>query len=968
MWRRFLMTGVLGLTVTWASPVDAATLFDPNTRWFTITTPHFRVNYPDGCEALAKLAARYAEDAHTLLAPYLDSVPEQLTEVTILDNEDTVNGFGFPYPNNQMYIYATSPNAEMLMGRYDHWLRDLILHEYTHVLHMEKTAGLPAWLNRFLGRTYFPNVLQPIFLIEGLAVMTETRFSNGGRGRDTAYRTVLRMAALSDRLARLDQASGYYTIDHPGGEIPYIYGSAFYRHLQRHFGEQVPVELANRYSHYPFFGLYGTDDVLKTLTGRNTRQLWEAMCQELKVEATTEAHAIAAQGPLTPLKPVTDEGMLHRHPHWWPDGSLGYAAWDGHDFARVWRVKPGDRPAAVIGKSPYGRFEVSRDGTQILHGRQWDENRFTGYNDVFRFDIKQRRLVRLSVRQRVDEPTMSPDGRWVVAVQNGAGQSNLVKFALKDGKRWKPLTTLQDQTQFSAPTWHPTQSVVAVSAWRDGARDLYLVDTDTGRLKALWRDRDNDLAPCWSPDGRYLVFSSDRDGVFNLYAYEMTSERLFRITNVLGGLLDPAISADGKTIAASSYSAKGYDIVTFPWNPEQWVPVSRPNGPEPRAVAPIHDDKDFKQASYNPWPSLRPKVWAPFAFLDDRGPVLGSTTYGQDSLVKHLVFGAVGWGVFSGRPFYSLSYVNDEWYPSLSAFASETTLVTNPVFDGVGHRLVTQGLYQGLGITWPGLPSAFLQNSWVTGDTLGVGLNFARLTPLETPPQVLPQAKKPSYGQTNTVSVTYRFGDNYKFARSISPEGGNLVTLAYEQAFQALGSEYQFQRVWADWRRYVPLPWLHHVLALRLSGGATWGETDGVYQLGGFDSATLLANVDLRTASGIGARQLPLRGYPFGVASGPRGATLSAEYRFPLVALQQGYGILPFFLRQLHGAFFVDGGTIWGDAQLRGPLVGVGAELRAQTHVLQAPTEVRLGIGQPAVDVGDRNRWPNVFVDIGSYF
>jgi hypothetical protein len=216
-----LATGLLAP----ASP--AATIFDPAIEWKSIVTPHFRINFPQELEATAQLTAAYAEEAHSLLAPYLQSTPAQRTEVTLLDSEDTTNGFALPLPNNQIFIYLSSPPADQLMGRYDSWLRDLLIHEYTHVLHMEKTAGIPSLINQVFGRSYFPNLIQPIFLIEGLAVHTETRFSTGGRGRDTAYRMYLRQAALTGNLAGLDKASGYYTIDHPGGEIPYAYGMAF---------------------------------------------------------------------------------------------------------------------------------------------------------------------------------------------------------------------------------------------------------------------------------------------------------------------------------------------------------------------------------------------------------------------------------------------------------------------------------------------------------------------------------------------------------------------------------------------------------------------------------------------------------------------------------------------------------------------------------------------------------------------
>lgn len=948
---------------------QAANLFDPSVSWKTIVTPHFRVNFPAGYEGVATRAAAYAEEAHEVLSPFMKVVPANRTELTLLDNEDTVNGFGFPLPNNQIFIYLTSPREDGPAWPYDAWLRDLLIHEYTHVLHLEKTAGLTDWINRVFGRSYFPNMFTPIFLIEGLAVTTETRFSTGGRGRDAGYRMILRMAALENKLATIDRASGYYTIEYPGGELPYIYGMAFYRHLMAHYGDKVPTELADRIAHYPFFGVYGIDESLKALTGKDANALWADMLGELEADAMVQAEAIRAQGPLTPLTPVTDAGMYQRHPQYAPDGSLHWAGWNGHGYGYLYGLTPEKAPKKELSKGIFGRYAYSPDGRYVFHTRNWDENRFTSYSDIFRFDTKERRFHRLSERGRLDEPTVSPDGRWVMAVQNGKGQTNLVKMRA-DGSGLKQLTHFDDYTQFSGPSWHPEKHLAAVSAWRDGSRDLFLVDPETGALSVLWRDRDQDINPTWSPDGRYLVFASDRTGAYNLYAYELEKKRLFRMTNVMGGLLEPSVDPTMTRVSAVSYSPKGFDVVTLDWDPERWTPV-----PLPEDEADLHQPEPtvkpdgFETVAYDPWPSLRPKVWAPFAYTDGQGPLVGVSTFGQDSLMQHFLFGAFGYGLISRRPYYQVGYSNEMLFPSLYAYALDSSSTYYPAHEGKSYQLTQRALQQGFSVTFPGLPSVFLANNWVTGDQLGVGMNFANVS-LDAPADpALPAAKVPKLGQVNTVSLTYKFGDNYKFAYSISPEGGNLVTLGYEQAVPLIGSQASFGRFWTDWRRYIALPWEHHVLAVRASGGAAIGEQAGNFFLGGYDSATLLTNVDLRTASSLGQRQLPLRGYPFGVSTGPKAAALSAEYRFPLASVQRGYGIYPLFVRNVHGAVFAEAGQAWQDRFDWGQnLYSVGAELRAQTHFMQAPSEVRLGLGQGLVRQGAGAQWPQLYVDVGAYF
>lgn len=957
----------------WALPAGAANLFDPSVEWKTIVTPHFRVNYAAENEAVARLAAGYAEEAHQILSPWLETVPENRTEMTIVDHEDMVQGYSFPLPNNQIWLYLTGPASDQLMSRYDSWLRDLVIHEYTHLLHLEKTDGLPTLVNQVVGRSYYPNMFLPIFLIEGLAVHTETRWSTGGRGRDTAYQTYLRVAALEDQLAGIDQASGYFTIDHPGGEIPYIYGMAFYRHLATHYGEDAPAKLAKAHAGNPYVGVWGLDDELQALTGKTAVQLWADMRAELKSDARAQRAAAIARGPLTPVALVTEGGMHHRHPRYLPDGELVWAEWTGHGYANLVGSHPNKktaRPRRIITKSPFGSWDVSRDGRWLYHSRNWDDNRFTGFEDAFRWDLKHRKIERLSTRERLDMPAVSPDGRWVVAVKNGGGQTNLVKMRA-DGTRSAPLTRLTDRSQLSSPAWHPRRELIAVSAWRDGGRDLYLVHPERGTLTPLWRDRHVDQDPAWTPDGRHLVFASDREGVYNLYAYELATRKLFRMTNVVGGLIEPAVSPDGQRVACASYGVKGWDVATLPWDPASWrqvpTPMDEPGMAQPPpAVSPA----GFPAQTYDPLPSLRPKTWAPFGFMDERGPVWGFQTLGQDVLMRHYVFGAFGLGLASGRPFYSLGYSNEVLYPSFYAYAMDTPLISAPTLDGVPHWVVQRARYQGLSMTLPGLPSIFLQTQSATGDNLSLAFNAQNVqNETDVAEHNLPERVRPRTGQTNTLSATYKYSDNYKFAYSISPEGGTLATLGYEKALPAIGSQHDFDRVWVDLRRYTGLPWEHHALAMRVSGGTNVGREAGDFYLGGAESSTLFSTIDLRTASSVGTRFMPLRGYGFAAQSGASALAMSTEWRFPLHNVQRGLGIYPIFVRNLHGALFLEAGQAWdGWFDWRRSLADVGLEVRAQAHFQQAPTEIRAGVGQGLVATGRGPQWPMVFLELGTYF
>jgi Zn-dependent protease with chaperone function len=166
--RRLSSLLVLLAILAWAFPAQAR--FDPRFSWRTIETAHFRVHYHNGLEAIAPRAAEIAEEAHRQLAPALLWQPADKTELVLADVSDLPNGMATPFPYNRMVIYLTPPLEQpfSLTGRED-WLRLVIVHEYTHILHLDAAHRLPAWLRRVLGRTYFPNALQPQWLIEGLA-------------------------------------------------------------------------------------------------------------------------------------------------------------------------------------------------------------------------------------------------------------------------------------------------------------------------------------------------------------------------------------------------------------------------------------------------------------------------------------------------------------------------------------------------------------------------------------------------------------------------------------------------------------------------------------------------------------------------------------------------------------------------------------------------------------------------------
>ncbi|MBM3274724.1 MAG: PD40 domain-containing protein, partial [Candidatus Sericytochromatia bacterium] len=558
----------------------AATFYDPAARWRTIITPHFRVNYPDGLESQARRAAGFAEEAHEKLVPWMKTTPQQPTELTLLDHLDDANGFAFPYPNNAIFIYLTSPTQDSHeYGRNESWFKTLIMHEYLHVLHEESVGGLVKGLNTVLGRAFFPHIApgEPLFLLEGLAVTAESRYTNGGRGYSSHFDMDLRSAALAGKLPAVDQINGFQSFGGPGSYGAYSYGAWFYKYVMTRYGADVPPKIAEIYGSEPWFGI---DGAFQKAVGRDVFQVWDEFLVWLKARYALQEAQIR-ETPLTRFDRVTTSGKYHRHPHFLADGTLLYGEYTGRSWSRVKSVAPSaasgsatpryDEAAAkeYFAKSPLGGMSRTADGRWIFYSRTHAPDDFHGFDEIFRFDTRDKSLVRLTERKRASEPAVSPDGTQIMAVLGGGGRNDLALFDA-GGTLLRKVTKNSDGTEYSGLTWSPDGRRVALSSWKDQWRDLYLVDPATGRQTPLWRDAAADRNPAWTPDGKWLLFDSDRTGVPNLYAVRLADRQVFRVTNVLGGAFEPAVSPDMRTLAFASYGADGYDIATMSFRPETW--------------------------------------------------------------------------------------------------------------------------------------------------------------------------------------------------------------------------------------------------------------------------------------------------------------------------------------------------------------------------------------------------------------
>ena len=121
---------------------------DPKISWDTIKSEHFNVHVPTEHLELGLKIADICERVYPVVSHSLDYKPK-LTHVIVHTENDESNGIASLFPW-RMELFVTTPQSN-ITGKNASWLESLILHEFTHIVHLRKHKGISSLTRPFLG-------------------------------------------------------------------------------------------------------------------------------------------------------------------------------------------------------------------------------------------------------------------------------------------------------------------------------------------------------------------------------------------------------------------------------------------------------------------------------------------------------------------------------------------------------------------------------------------------------------------------------------------------------------------------------------------------------------------------------------------------------------------------------------------------------------------------------------------------
>jgi len=609
------LAAALALVVGWTGP--GAGQNHPELDWQVLETEHFRVFYHQDLDAVARQVAGIAEQAYEPVTGLYGYRPGGPVRIVLRGYDDYANGAAYYY-QDKIEIWTTALDHDFDLRGTSDWLRNVVTHEFTHLVSLGAARKAPQWLPSAYLQVFayqrekhrpdilvgYPDVLVsypvlgtvvPMWFAEGVA---QYQVEGARHDRwDTHRDMVLRTRVLADRALSWDELGSFGKAGF-GNEYVYDHGLSLVAYIAAQYGEERLAALMRAAASRRHFSFEPAVREVLGISGPQLHADWLAS-QRARYQAQ-----VAALGPLHAGELVADVGFSNVRPAVSPSGDrLAYLSTQEQHYgphALVLReLSSGAEEVLVTGVT--STVSWAPDGRQLAYVQIGRADPYgSRHADVCLYDLdvpapglghqalwavpaalsgyrpRPPAQQRLSHGLRALYPAFSPDGAWVAFVRNSGGSNNL-GLMRRDGSQLRYLTDFRDGTQLYAPQWAPDGSRLVLSVARGAQRDIATIRVDTAaartqlaavgqaapapaaRLELLVQTPGTDRDPVYTPDGQAVVFSSDVSGIFNLYALELASGAVRQLTNVAGGAFYPTVSAAGD-VYYSGYTVDGFRI------------------------------------------------------------------------------------------------------------------------------------------------------------------------------------------------------------------------------------------------------------------------------------------------------------------------------------------------------------------------------------------------------------------------
>ena len=526
----------------------------PRVKWQVIETPEFNLLYPE-------LLYNDAQSVASFLRNHVSSVSEQYgikprkIDIVIQSANTEGNGYVQLAPRKSEFFITASQDAEP-----GDWLQMLALHEYRHVVQIDKLTGNIRFPFEELGFAFF-GVALPGWFYEGDAVLTETLMSNGGRGRAPSFNRTFRANLLEgNRFSYQKNYFGSFKDRTPGHyELGYFMTTKMYRD----FGPAITRQLLSRIASNPLRP-YNFSRSLKKITGFNTRD-WH--------EATTEELTKIWKADYDP-NPVPGHERIAVEPSRFPQQFAHPQPDEAGRTLALW-IRPQGTPSIARIEADGHITELVKTGRQatphFAHSAgilTWDEVqsdprfKLRNFSVVHRYDIAKKEHRQLTRKSRFFGPVLSADGRQIAVVEiDLSNRKSLVVLDAFDGSEQIRIASPgNDMLASLSPQFEG--KILAINRNAEGAGMVEFNLTERS-VRPILAPLPQELeSPQYS--GSDIIFKAHFSGVDNLYFLQPQNGEIRELSRVPYGAYDPFVDRKNRKLYFMNDEGRDLDVRIMP--------------------------------------------------------------------------------------------------------------------------------------------------------------------------------------------------------------------------------------------------------------------------------------------------------------------------------------------------------------------------------------------------------------------
>ncbi|MBX3252661.1 MAG: hypothetical protein KF862_00865 [Chitinophagaceae bacterium] len=541
----------------------------PSVKWRQVNIPEARIIFPKGLDSTARRVATIVSylNRHTGV-----TAGNAHRKINIVLQNQTIQSNGYvglaPWRSE---FYLTPQFNSFQLGSLQ-WADNLAAHEYRHVQqYMNFRKGLSKAVYYILGeegQAVANNVAIPNWFFEGDAVFQETAVSGQGRGRIpyffNGYRSLwsagkqysfmkLRNGSFKDYIPD-HYALGYLMVGY-GREK---WGEAFWTKATddaaRFRGVFYPWQKAvKKYSGIPYrdfvksaLSYYQEQD--KALPAAGTA-LW-----------VTPATGRYVSNYTLPVFAGNDSLLLFKRTY--REAGAWYWLINGkEEKIRTKDIAADDYYSYRNGKIVYTAYEPDA---------RWGQR---DYNVIRLMDVRTKQVRQLTKKSKYFSPDLSPDGKKIVAISYLPDQRTALHILSTDSARvLKEIPG--NELVFTYPKFLDDDRIVSCIRDADGRMSVAVIDISSNTIDNL---------TAWSYEikgypfvkGDTVYFSASNGYRDDIYAVSIAGRQLYKLSNEYLGAYQPAVNETG-SLVWSSFTAEGYRLKQKQLTAADWVPVAEP--------------------------------------------------------------------------------------------------------------------------------------------------------------------------------------------------------------------------------------------------------------------------------------------------------------------------------------------------------------------------------------------------------